>query len=346
MSSAPPDPTTRPLVIANPAAGRGRTGHELGHILAAVRAALGPVDVAETTAAGEASRLAAGAAGDRRPLVISVGGDGTLSEIADGLMHAAYPGAGERGSGREVAGATRMAAGALPCVGYIATGTGGDFGRTLGIPGGVADHVAVLAAGAERAVDVAKARFPGGDGRMRERWWVNVLSAGVGGLVDRYSATAPAFLNGRLAYAQATLRAIVMCRRVQLRCRAVLPGGEMVERIVDPHAVAICNGRMFGGGMDIAPMARPDDGLLDVIVLETRTRLRLIAKFRTIYAGAHLREPGVSHFRCRSLELAPLQAPSGAGAVFPLDVDGDALGDVPLSVSVVPGALRVLAPAR
>ena len=173
-----------------------------------------------------------------------------------------------------------------------------------------------------------------------------MLSAGVGGLVDRYSATAPAFLGGRLSYAQATLRGIVMCRRVRLRCHAVLPGGETVERVLDSHAVAICNGRSFGGGMNIAPMARPDDGLLEVIVLETRTRLRLIAKFRTVYAGTHLREPGVSHFSCRSLELTPLQAAPAGRQLFPLDVDGDALGDVPLAVYVAPGALRVRAPGR
>jgi diacylglycerol kinase family enzyme len=343
MPAAPAETTARPLVIANPVAGRGRTGRELGHILTAVRAALGPVDVVETSAAGHASGLAAGAAGDRRPLVISVGGDGTLSEITDGLMRAAHHETGARG-GR--AGDTRLVAGTLPCVGYVATGTGGDFSRALGIPGGAAEHVAVLAAGGERTVDVALARFPGVDGLPHERWWINVLSAGVGGLVDRYSASAPSFLSGRLSYAQATLRAIVMCGRVRLRCRAVLLGGETVERVVDSHAVAVCNGRTFGGGMNIAPMARPDDGLLDVIVLETRTRLRLIAKFRTVYAGTHLREPGVSHFQCRALELTPLVAAPGGRLVFPLDVDGDRLGDVPLSVRVLPGALRVRAPGR
>jgi len=353
MCPVPAEAPPRPLLIANPAAGRGRTGRELGHLLAAVRGAVGPLDVVETRAAGDASRLAAGAAGDRRPLVISVGGDGTLSEIVDGVMRATHDtsgasaGAGQACSaGAADGGAQYSSSAAAPCVGFVATGTGGDFGRTLGIPGRTADHVAVLAAGTERTVDVARARFPGGDGTLRERWWINVLSAGVGGLVDRYTATAPAFLSGRLSYAQATLRGIVMCRRVRLSCRAVLPGGETAERVIDSHAVVICNGRTFGGGMNIAPMARPDDGLLEVIVLETRTRLRLIAKLGTVYQGTHLREPGVTHFSCRSLELTPLQAAPAGRQLFPLDVDGDPLGDVPLAVSVVPGALRIRAPGR
>ena len=340
MSPVPADDPPRPLVIANPAAGRGRTGRELAHLLAAVRAAVGPLDVVETRAAGDASRLAAVAASDRRPLLISVGGDGTLSEIVDGVMRATHDAAGLS------AGARPSLPGAMPCIGFVATGSGGDFGRTLGIRGRAADHIAVLASGGECTIDAGRARFAGGDGRPRERWWINVLSAGVGGLVDRYSATAPAILSGRLSYAQATLRGIVMCRRVRLRCRAVLPGGETVERVVDSHAVAICNGRTFGGGMNIAPMARPDDGLLEVIALETRTRLRLIAKLGTVYKGTHLREPGVSHFSCSSLELTPLQAAPTGRPLFPLDVDGDALGDVPLTVSVVPGALRIRAPGR
>jgi diacylglycerol kinase (ATP) len=326
-------------VIANPAAGRGRTGRELGRLLPALRDAVGPVDVAETTARGDAARIAAAAAGERRALVVSLGGDGTLSEVADGLMRAAHAG----GS----ADARALAAAALPCVGFVATGTGGDFGHTLCIRGGTADHIAVIAAGAERTIDLGRARFAGDDGRPHERWWANVLSAGVGGLVDRYSASAPAFLGGRVSYAQAALRGIVTCRRVRLRCRAVLGDGGVVDRVVDSHAVAICNGRTFGGGMNIAPMARPDDGLLEVDVFETRTRLRLIAKFRTVYAGTHLREAGVSHFSCRSLDLTPLQAAAGGRrGLFPLDVDGDPIGDVPVAVSVVPRALRVLAPLR
>jgi diacylglycerol kinase (ATP) len=110
--------------------------------------------------------------------------------------------------------------------------------------------------------------------------------------------------------------------------------------------VAICNGTTFGGGMRIAPMARPDDGLLEVIALETRTRWRLVGKFLTVYSGTHLSEPGVHHFTCRALRLEPLDIPSRQPrrGVFPLDVDGEALGDVPLDVSLIERALRVRAP--
>lgn len=334
----------RPLVIANPYAGRGRTGRGLEQLVRTIRASLGDVDVTETRRPGHATELAAAAAHERRSLVISLGGDGTLNEIVNGLL------GGHRDPDRpdaEPHGPLTPAAD-LPLLGVVAAGTGGDFGRALGLPHRFEDYVAAIAGGGERTVDVGRARFTGNDGRPAERYWINVLSAGIGGLVDRFAAGAPGFLGGRVAYAQATLRAIIACRRVTLRCRAVLPDGSDHERLLHAHAIAICNGTTFGGGMRVAPMARPGDGLLEVITFETETKALMVRRLRTLYAGAHLTEPGIGHFTCRALELLPVEEPTGRkprAGVFPLDVDGDALGDVPLSVDVVPGALRVCIPA-
>jgi len=335
MQTTDPGAARRPLVIANPSAGRGRTGRDLAHLMSALRDALGELDVVTTAGAHQATELAAAAAGERRPLVISLGGDGTLHEVVNGLMQA-----------RAAHGAVRGEPAALPSLGVIATGTGGDFGRALGIAPRIEDYLAAVAGGHERALDVGVARFTGAAGEPLERYWINVLSAGVGGLVDRYAATAPAVLGGRIAYAQAALRGIVMCRRVRLRCRVTRPDGAADERLLDSHAVAICNGTTFGGGMHIAPMARPDDGLLEVIAFETRTRWRLVGRFLTVYAGTHTSEPGVHHFTCRALRLEALdpRARRPGGGLFPLDVDGEALGDVPLEVSLIHHALRVRAP--
>jgi YegS/Rv2252/BmrU family lipid kinase len=324
----------RPLVIANPAAGRGRTGRGLPQLLTGVRDALGEVDVVQTHRRGDATELAAAAARDGRPLVVGLGGDGTLDEIVNGVL-AADGVTGGRDAAR------------LPALGIVGTGTGGDFGRSLGIPHDLGAYLAALKGGAERAVDVGWARFSDLDGTPVERYWINVLSAGVGGLVDRYAAAAPAFLGGRLAYAQATVRAVFTCRRERLVCGFTTPDGAREERLIHAYAVAICNGRTFGGGMNIAPMARLDDGLLEVLTFQTKTRWRMIGRLRTVYAGTHIDEPGVDHFNCRELELRPALPPAGrrprAGR-FPLDVDGDALGDVPVTAGVARAALRVRAP--
>jgi len=342
MKTPDPGSTPRPLVIVNPSAGSGRTGRDLSHLLVGIRGAVGEVDVAETRRRGDATAHGAAAARERRLLVIGLGGDGTLDEIVNGML-------GAPGGPRTAAGAATSAASAaaqVPALGIVGTGTGGDYGRSLGIPHELGAYLAALQGGADRAVDVGWARFPDLGGRTVERHWINVLSAGVGGLVDRYTAAAPAFLGGRVAYAQATVRAIVTCRRVRLRCRYTDPEGARRELLLHAHAVAVCNGRTFGGGMNIAPMARLDDGLLEVVVFQTRTRWRLVRKLGTVYRGTHILEPGVEHFTCRELEMGPEDWPPRRprAGLFPLDVDGDALGDVPVTAGVARGALRVRAP--
>ena len=382
MKTAQPTRGAPPLVIANPAARRGRAAKDLGSMLEALRNALGRLDCRVTERPGHAEELAAAAVGERRPLVVSLGGDGTLNEVVNGLLGqtagvgapaAAAAGAPTPADESRTASEPRTPRPApeLPRLGIVSIGTGGDFGRSLGLAHRFDVYLAALVAGRERPIDVGRARFTSADGAARERFWVNVLSAGIGGLVDIYSAAAPSWLGGRIAYGAAALSGIVTCPRVTLRCRSVLPDGSPDERLLRAHAVAVCNGHAFGGGMRIAPMATPDDGLLEVVSFETTTKLQLIRRFGTVYRGTHVLEPGVNHFTCRSLELTavevdgrPLEpwAPSRDASarpsrtpghpprrrslkhgLFPLDIDGDARGDVPVRIDLLPGALSMLA---
>lgn len=337
--AAPP-----PLVIANPAARSGRTRGEIESIVTDLQERIGGVDLALTEHAGHATALARRAVGERRALVVSVGGDGVLNEVVNGLLAGGEPTA------------------ALPALGIVSAGTGGDFGRSLGIVPERGAYLDAIAAGRERTVDVGRAHFTARDGATVGRFFVNVLSAGIGGFVDRYTAAMPAMVPGRAAYGVATVAAVAACRRRRIRCRAVLADGSDLERILDTYAVVVANGHTFGGGMRVAPGARVDDGLLDVVLVETPTKLTMLRHFLSIYRGEHLTKPGVSTFQCTRLELdaesatgalapdeasATRLAASGASMrrrdLFPLDVDGDALGDLPLVVEVVPARLRMLA---
>jgi diacylglycerol kinase (ATP) len=315
-------PVPRPLVIANPTAGRGHTERDIHALLGAVRERVGEVDLVVTDGAGHAADLARRGAASGRELIIALGGDGTLHEIANGVLAEGLP--------------------AGPAVALLAVGTGSDFGRSLGLPHDTDAYLDALASGRRREVDVGRARYVGRDGEAAACYWINVLSAGIGGLVDRYVAALPDRLSGRLAYGLATVGAVLACHRSRLRCRATLDDGGLLERDFDGYALAICNGHTFGGGMRIAPGASLDDALFDVITVETPTRVTMLRHFVSIYSGQHLAHSGVGRFACRRLDLEPLSAPR-RGGVFPLDVDGEALGDVPLEVEVMPRALTVLA---
>jgi diacylglycerol kinase (ATP) len=309
----------RTLVIVNPRAGGGRGARGLARVRALLERRLGSVELQCTERPGHAIEIAREATAAGRPLIVAVGGDGTLHEVANGILDAG-------------GGAT---------LGYVGLGTGGDFRRTLGIAHRLDAYVEAIAGGSDVRIDVGKLRFRATDGEVASRWFVNVASAGMGGLVDRYVAGANRSFGGPATYFLASVRALVDCERGRLRCGVTL-GDEVHERRVETFMIAICNGRYFGGGMHVSPSARPDDGRFEVVSMDAPSKLAFVAYSRRIYDGSHLSAPGVQHFGCDRLVL-DLEN-ERARDVFLLDVDGEPLGGLPLDVQLVAGALTLRAP--
>lgn len=342
-----------PLLIVNPACGARGTARNLPRILAEVEEALGDVTILYTSRRGHARELAEEAAGQGYPLIVAVGGDGTFSEVANGVLRFADrsspKGLGERrqtgtaptdrSDGQaEVTEEVMSRSPGNPAVGLINVGTGGDFRRSLGIEAGVERCLQALSSGHERLVDVGRAAFPVVDGKLVEHYFVNVLSAGLGGLVDRYIDRMPTFLGGRLGYYLAAIGAVIVSRERPLRAR-IRWQGKTREETIPAYLVAICNGRWFGGGMDVAPMASPDDGRLEVVTVAAPSKPYLADRIRGVYSGRHLEEPTVHHFPCEALDLRLDE--EAAERRFLLDVDGEDLGSLPLQVEVMPRRLRV-----
>ena len=336
-----------PLFIINPACGTRSAGQEIASLLTRVDHLYGQVTVRYTERRGHASELAFAGVNDGHPLIVAVGGDGTFSEVVNGVLRAGDEAGRETSwqSGDEATAAAASGAGPardadLPPVGLVSIGTGGDFRRTLGIGPGIDGSLEALAAGRERHVDVVRAEFRAPDGTPTCRYFVNVLSAGLGGLVDRYMESMPSFVGGRAAYYLASLAAVLVGKEGRVRVRAEWQG-EIREETIPAYLVAICNGRWFGGGMDVAPMALPDDGRLEVITVTAPNKPFIIKRMQSVYAGRHLEVPTVHHFPCERVELR--LEDQAAESRFLLDVDGDALGSLPLAVEVVPRRLRVRA---
>ncbi|HEY3821664.1 MAG TPA: diacylglycerol kinase family protein [Polyangiaceae bacterium] len=307
-----------PLVIVNPRSGGGRAGRTFTDVKAVLERRLGSLDVAFTTHPAHAIELARDAAKRGTELVIAVGGDGTLHEVANGVLDAAV---GDR-----------------TAVGYVGQGTGGDFRRTLGVEHRLDAYVEAIASGRKLAVDAGKLRYRDPGGKDAARWFVNILSAGMGGLVDRYVSETTKALGGKAAYFLASTRALASCQRARLRCDVSLEG-DRHERSVDTFMIAICNGRYFGSGMHVAPMARPDDGRFEVVSMDASGKLAFAAFSRRIYEGKHLGAPGVQHFACDRIAI-DLEN-ERARRVFLLDVDGEPLGGLPLEVELVKKALTL-----
>jgi diacylglycerol kinase (ATP) len=141
-----------------------------------------------------------------------------------------------------------------------------------------------------------------------------------------------------VAYFVASTRALIACQRGRLRCDVELDGDKH-QRTVDTFMIAICNGRYFGSGMHVAPMAKPDDGRLEVVSMDAPGKLAFATFSRRIYEGQHLSAPGVQHFACDRIAI-DLEN-ERARDVFLLDVDGEPLGGLPIDVELKRNALRL-----
>ena len=306
----------RAFVVVNPRSGGGQAGRTFPGVKAVLERRLGPVDVAFTQRSGHAIDLAREAAKGGASLIVAVGGDGTLHEVANGVIDSATEAA----------------------VGYVGQGTGGDFRRSLGCEHRLDAYVDAIASGKTRQIDAGRLRYRATDGAESTRWFVNILSAGMGGLVDWYVADTSKALGGKAAYFVASTRALLACRRARVRCDVSLEGDEH-QRVVETFMIAICNGRYFGGGMHVAPMAKIDDGRFEVVSMDATSKLAFATFSRRIYDGTHLGAPGVQHFACDRIALD--LDDERARRVFLLDVDGEPLGGLPLDVELVPKALTL-----
>ncbi len=302
----------RTLVIANPAARGGRVGRNWPELEARIRAVLGPVRFAKTAGPGDAATIAEEAARSGVTTVVSYGGDGTHGDVAGGLMRAPRD--------------------ARPSLGVLHAGTGGDFRRMLADGHDLEKACARIAEGAPTAIDVGRVEYVADGGARGERYFLNLASVGMSGLIDRLVSDGGNRLGGTLGFAVSTLRAQVVYRPPRLRVEV----DGVVRDELRAHIVCVANGRFAGGGMMFAPEARLADGLFEVVAIETASLPRMLPMFAAIYRGGHVRSSLVRTWRGREIRVTPV----GAGDAR-MDVDGEAPGDAPAIFHVHERELRV-----
>ena len=337
----------RPHLIVNPASAGGRTGRHFDAIVRAVREAVGEFDWSFTRRRGDGRVLAREAARAGANLVVAVGGDGTASEVVDGLAQDGDPlppdiverrdAATEPGHPRLGCGTRRAELRGEVAFGFIPRGTGGDFSRSLAWPSDLGEAARILAAGAERTIDLGRIEFTGADGRPQVRRFANVAGFGISGRVVQEVERAGKSFGGKMAFMLASARVLAGWRDQPVRWRA--DGGPWRESRVT--AFSVCNGRYFGGGMLVAPEALVDDGLLDVTIWTGIGLSDFILKKGMLYDGTHVRLPNTQTLRVRTIEAEPLCAEPVL-----LDVDGEQPGMLPARFTIVPGALRARVAAQ
>ena len=305
----------RTLVVVNPASRGGATRKRFDDLLPRIREHLGECDVEWTRGPRDAERIAREGVRAGVERVVVAGGDGTVSEVATGIL------AADLGRYAELA--------------VLPLGTGGDLRRTLGVPADVDEALRTIATGGSRAIDAGRVTYTDRSGAPATVFFVNIASFGISGLTTELVNRAPKALGGRVSFLIGTLRGIASYRAaahpVELRL-----DGAVVHR--GPIALTTAaNGRFFGGGMRVAPDAAIDDGRLDVVVIPGFSPLRLVRELPGLYAGRHVNVAGVLSLRGRRLEAEPQE---GAEAPW-VEIDGEPLGRLPATFEILPGALRL-----
>lgn len=310
MSGSRRSPLTRTVFLVNPASGNGATGRRWPE-LARRAAELGlRGETLRSERPGHLIELAERAARDGAKLVVAVGGDGTLNETINGLMRG--------GGGPELA--------------TIPLGTGMDFVRTYGIPTRFEDAVRTAVAGRARAIDVGRVTYRTWAGAEEERYLGNVGSVGMSAAVAQRANGMSKALGGKATFFYALVRVFLAWKNTVVD--VVLDGQRRSARM---HDVIVANGQYHGGAMWLAPEARPDDGLFDVLLIGDVNKLDFATTAPKLYRGTHLSHPKVDLVRARVVEV-------DAAETLPIELDGEQVGTTPARFEIVPGALRVRVP--
>ncbi len=308
------------FVVVNPTAAYGKTSMRWAAIQDAMRGQGLEFTAALTERRGHAAELARQAAADGFRLIVAVGGEGTLFEIANGLL--AVTGRVDES----------VALGILP------SGTGSDFARTVGIPRDAVAAVARLVGDKTITMDLGylecrrlppPGQAPDPDAPPVKRYFMNVAGLGFDGEVIERVERGSKAIGGTIPYLTNLFASLLAYRNKNVTIS--YDGRTLAGRF---NSVVCANGAYFGGGMFIAPKARLDDGVFDLVLLGDFTKPEIVANLPSLYKGTHLSHPKVTllhakEVRVESRERALVQA------------DGELVGMGPAIFRVIPQALRV-----
>ncbi|MEV0349711.1 YegS/Rv2252/BmrU family lipid kinase [Nonomuraea sp. NPDC050680] len=289
------------VLLVNPAARGGRTVRLLGPVARRLRAGGAEVSVIVGDSAADALERACAAVAERPDALVAFGGDG--------LVHLAV----------------QAVAGTDVPLGIIPAGTGNDIATSLGVP--PKDPIAAartVLRGRSRLVDAARVRAGGAD-----ELFAGVVCCGFDSRVNE-RANGLTWPPGMAKYLLATVQELRRFRPIPFRL--TFDDGEPIER--EAMLVAVGNTSSYGAGMRVCPDARPDDGLLDVMILEAVSTAEFVRVFPSVYRGSHVRHEAVSVRRVRSVRL---EAPDVVAYA-----DGERIGPSPVTCEIQPGALRVI----
>ncbi len=309
----PEDTTHREwFAIVNPNAGNGKGGKDWGRIASL----FGKENIALvsnfTTDKGHAIELARNAVHNGFRRIISVGGDGTLNEVINGIFTQ------EDCSTKDIT------------VGMIPVGTGNDWGRMFGIPLVYEGAVDIIRENQVMLHDIGVVNYYNGD-QQEVRYFINIAGLGFEALVvKKTNKQKEKGRSSQAIYFYNLLSSLITFRKLQ--CDVIVEGKSYTNNI---FSINVGNGRYCGGGMRQTPDALPDDGLLDITVIKDFGKFEVIKNLKILYDGTIMSHPKIDGYRTDKLRVE-------SETLIYLEADGESLGHTPAEFTIIPSAVNIV----
>ena len=251
-----------------------------------------------------------------RPVVVAVGGDGTLNEVVNGFFR----------NGAPLPTTTKLA--------MVPLGTGGDFRRTLRIPVDTRQAIDVLRSGMVRRLDAGCVTYQAEDGSTGVRHFINIADAGLGGDVVYIVG------NGTKRFGSATYTLAGLQALIRFKNKPMTVDIDGIAHQLDrAQQVVVANCQFFGGGMQMAPSASPTDGVFDVVLIKDAGKIETMRGMNDIRSGRHLDQsnPKMELMYGKRVSVTSPER-------VRIDIDGEAVGFLPALFEIQPGAIEFITP--
>jgi diacylglycerol kinase (ATP) len=301
------------VFVVNPHSGNGKTGKEWPRIRKQAEEILGTFESYITTGPGDATVLTGNSLRGGADVIVCVGGDGTLNEVINGFFD-------NNGPIHKDA-----------VLGFLPNGTGCDFPRSFPVSSKTKPALESIRNSSTQLMDLGYIHFKDHQGNPRVRYFHNITSCGLGGeVVERVNRASKAG-GPFLTFIVATLTSLLKYKKKTIRIR-IDDKEEIMRKVLH---VAVANGRYQGGGMQVAPEALFDDGLLDVTVIDSMSIPLILRRLPNLYNGKIKQIPQVSSATARKVSLF-------SDKPVLIDVDGEQPGILPAEVEIIPEAIRMI----
>lgn len=300
------------FVVVNPNSANGQTRRVWNEIEEKIKNSIGDFNWQFTTKMGEATDITRDAIEKGYDFIVAVGGDGTNNEVINGFFD------GEKQLNPDCG------------FGFICRGTGGDFRKTFSWSTDLDEAIERLSTGEYKRIDLGRFSYFNHNNEKCMKYFINITSFGIGGMVDYYVNNTSKALGGKLSFMMGSLRALLAYKNKKVRLKI----DEQFDDELLINSVAISNGKYFGGGMMMGPDAEVDDGLFDVVIMGDLSKREVVLLSGDIYKGTHIEHPKVKTFKAKKIV-----AESNEEVL--IDMDGEQPGKLPCVFEIVPKCLNL-----